>query len=89
MLCGSEIYVRYHSRLCSCHIVPLILVMPAQCHVMSLLLQYVIPYLLGFDEIFQFDGGADAGPSDGLGADWARPAIDDAAPAAMPTSAPF
>ena len=54
-----------------------------------LLLQYVIPYLLGFDEIFQYDGGADAGPSDGLGADWARPVSNDAAPVAMPTSAPF
>ena len=54
-----------------------------------LLLQYVIPFLLGFDEIFQYDGGADAGPSDGLGADWARPVSDDAAPVAMPTSAPF
>ncbi len=54
-----------------------------------MLLQYVIPYLLGFDEIFQYDGGADAGPSDGLGADWARPVSDDAAPVAMPTSAPF
>lgn len=57
--------------------------------VLRRLSEYVIPYLLGFDEIFQFDGGADAGPSDGLGADWARPALDDAAPAAMPTSAPF
>ncbi len=54
-----------------------------------LLLQYVIPRLLGFDEIFQFDGGADAPQSEGLGADWARPPNDDAAPVAMPTSAPF
>jgi len=54
-----------------------------------LLLQYVIPHLLGFDEIFQFDGGADAPQSEGLGADWARPPSDDAAPVAMPTSAPF
>lgn len=57
--------------------------------VLRRLSEYVIPFLLGFDEIFQYDGGADAGPSDGLGADWARPASDDAAPVAMPTSAPF
>ena len=51
------------------------------------LLQYVIPYLLGFDEIFASAGGADI-PQEVLGAEWTRPPGIEA-PAPMPTSAPF
>lgn len=52
-------------------------------------LQYVIPHLLGFDELFQYDGGVDAGQADGLGADFAGSASAEPAPVPMPTSAPF
>lgn len=51
--------------------------------------EYIIPHLLGFDELFQFDGGMDSGPGDGLGADFGSAASPEAAPVAMPTSAPF
>lgn len=49
----------------------------------------MIPHLLGFDELFQFDGGMDSGPADGLGANFGGAASAEAAPVAMPTSAPF
>ena len=52
------------------------------------LMQYVIPYLLGFDEIFQFDSGAEVGQPEGYGADWTQ-APRNEPPVAMPTSAPF
>ena len=51
-------------------------------------MQYIIPYLLGFDEIFQFDSGADAGQPEAFGADWSRPPSTEP-PVPMPTSAPF
>lgn len=51
-------------------------------------MQYIIPYLLGFDEIFQFDSGADAGQPEAFGADWSRPPSAEP-PVPMPTSAPF
>ena len=63
----------------------------AQCpphHNLHVSVQYVIPYLLGFDEVFQYDSGADLGQPEAFRADWSQPP-GSKSPVALPTSAPF
>ena len=48
-------------------------------------MQYIIPYLLGFDELFQEGGGEQP---EAFGTDWSRPPSNEP-PVPMPTSAPF
>ncbi|KAL3152070.1 hypothetical protein ABBQ32_001178 [Trebouxia sp. C0010 RCD-2024] len=56
-----------------------------EMRVIKRLSEYIIPYLLGFDELFQ-EGGNEQ--PEAFGTDWSRPPSNEP-PVPMPTSAPF